>query len=213
MATYFVYSVEALPRTDLFESRDYNPATDYIGYNGIYLSPIPAKIWTQIPDRFKSLRHRDRQDKAGTAYHVFADEIVKANEHRLRDRGVVFLDHEPTPAEKATLEAQAEKLNLAFRMTCVQQYEEALKEAEANGRTAKCLTYTQECYKLLGMERPGSVEALRAQRQPGEASAERFAKAIEDVFQKLMERMSAAKEVANEPKTTAGGRPAPVSRT
>lgn len=209
MSTFYVYSIEPMPRVDLFSKRDYNPSTDYIAYNGIYLEAIPAKTWVKIPDRFRSLRHRDRTDKAGTPYHVFADEIVKANQERLRARGVVFTEAEPSADEKAKLEAEAEKLNLAYRLSCIQEYEEAIQRANATQTSPPlCLSYTRECYDILGMERPGSVEALRAQRQPGEASADRIANAIEKALSRLL---GAAKEgQASATPTPAAGKPAPV---
>lgn len=182
MGNYWVYSVEAMPRTDLFMSRDYNPNNDYIGYNSIYIEPVPAKTWVRIPDKLRSLRHRDRTDKQGTIYHVFDDEIVKANQERLRSRGVLFTDHEPTAAEKAELEARAAKLNMQFRIDAIQNYEESMREAEANGRTLKANTYVKECYELLQLPRPGSAEAIRAQRQPGEDVADRIVAALEKLL-------------------------------
>lgn len=178
MGTYYVYSVEPMPRVDLFATRDYNPTNDYIAYNSIYLEPVPARTWTRIPDKFRSLRHRDRTDKQGTTYHVFDDEIVKANQERLRPRGVLFTDHEPTAAERAELEERAAKLNMEFRIAAIQTYEEGLREAEANGRTLRANTYTRECYKLVGLPMPGSAEAIRAQRQPGEDVADRIVAAL-----------------------------------
>jgi len=197
MSDYFVYSHEELPRTDLFTSRDYNPGNDWIAYNGIHIGVVPAKTWTKVPDRLRSVRHVDRADKQGHPYHVFADEIAKANAERLKPRGVIFLDHAPTDAEKAELEALAETRNLQFRMDAVQVYEETLKVAESQGHTLKANTYVKECYKLLGMERPNSIEAARAQRQPGEAAAERIATALESVFTRLLAaQKSAPKEAA-----------------
>jgi hypothetical protein len=188
-SNFWVYSVEPMPRTDLFAKRDYNPTNDYIAFNSIYLDPIPAKTWVQIPDRFRSLRHHDRTDRQGHVYHVFADEIVKANQARLAPRGVVFTDHEPAADEKVTLEKEALEANMSFRLDQIQFYEESVKEAEANGRSLKANTYVKECYEVLGMERPGSVQALRAQRQPGEAVADRFAAAME----KLLAHLSSPK--------------------
>jgi len=210
VTTYYVYSHEPMPRTDLFAARDYNPANDYIGYNSLYIPPITAREWTALPDRMQSLRHQDRSDKQGHKYHVFADEIVKANEERLKPRGVIFLDHEPSANERTVLGAEAEKRNLAFRLACIQDYEMALREAEAQGRTLRPLTYVKECYQVLGMERPGSVEALRAQRQPGEVVADRFTKALEALVEKLV----TAKEVAaHAPKTQPAGGPTPTRAT
>lgn len=193
MGNFWIYSVEPMPRTDLFSSRDYNPTNDYVAYNGIYLEPVPAKQWTRIPDKFKSLRHRDRTDKQGTTYHVFDDEIVKANQERLRPRGVLFTDHEPTAVEKAELEDRAAKLNMQFRIDAIQQYEEAMREAEANGRTLKANTYVRECYELLQLPRPGSAEAIRAQRQPGEDVADRIVAALERLLSRKVEAPSAPK--------------------
>jgi len=189
VSTFYVYSIEPMPRVDLHLARDYNPHNDRIAYNGVYLPPIPAKTWTPVEDRIKSLRHHDRSDKAGHVYHVFADELVKANQERLRPRGVLFLDHEPTAAEKPQLEQEALAANLQFRLDSIQQYEESLKEAEANGRTLKANTYVKECYSLLNMEIPGSVAALRAVRQPGEEAAVRFASALEGAIERVMAKM------------------------
>jgi flagellar biosynthesis/type III secretory pathway protein FliH len=182
VANFWVYSVEPMPRVDLFATRDHNPANEYIGYNGIYIAPVEPKTWTRIPDKFRSLRHRDRTDKQGTTYHVFDDEIVKANQERLRPRGVLFTDHEPTAEERKELEERAAKLNMQFRLDTIQSYEEAMREAEANGRTVKAPTYVKECYELLGMPRPGSAEAIRAQRQPGEDVADRIVAALEKLL-------------------------------
>lgn len=188
MSNYWIYSVEPMPRVDLFDKRDYNPTNDYIGFNSIYLPPLAAKTWTPIESKFKSLRHHDRADRQGHVYHVFDDEIVKANKERLRPRGVFFLDHEPTAAEKSAIAKEALELNMQFRLDQIQFYEESLKEAEAQGRSLKANTYVRECYELLGMERPGSVAAIRAQRQPGEAVADRFTAAME----KLVAHLQAA---------------------
>ena len=61
---------------------------------------------------------------AGGGLHdaVFADEIVQANKERMKERGVIFTDHEPSHNEKLELEAEAEKRNLAFRLAAIQEY-------------------------------------------------------------------------------------------
>lgn len=196
MSTYYVYSIEPMPRVDLFSKRDYNPSNDYIGYNGIYIPPVEAKTWTKIEDRFRSLRHHDRTDRQGHVYHVFADEIVKANQARLEPRGVVFTDHEPTAAERATLEKQAQERNIEFRLAAIQHYEDQVREHETgNPARTKPTTYELECYEILGMERPYSVAAFKSQRQPGEAVAERFAAAMEKLVAHLSKPEKAPREV------------------
>lgn len=186
MSTYFVYSVEQMPRFDLAGKRGYTVDNDYIHYNGIHLPTIEAKTWTRIDDRFKSLRHHDRTDRQGHTYHVFADEIVKANSERLRSRGVLFIDHEPTAAEKTRLEREALELNTQFRLETIQHYEDQVREHETgNPARTKPTPYELECYEVLGMERPYSVAAFKSQRDPGGAAANRFAEALEKLVAHL----------------------------
>lgn len=183
---YWIYSVEPMPRVDLFSTRDYTPDNDWIGYNGVHIGPVPAKTWVNLPQRIKSLRHHDRTDRQGHPYNVFADEIVKANRARHAPRGVIFTDHEPTAAEKAILEKQALEANTQFRMETMQRYEDAVREHDTgNPSRTKPTSYELECYELLGIERPGSVAAFKSQRQPGEAVAERFAAAMEKLVAHL----------------------------
>jgi hypothetical protein len=184
-STYWVYSVEPMPRVDLFGARDYTPDNDWISFNGVHIGAVPAKTWMQLPSRIKSLRHHDRTDRQGHVYHVFADEIVKANQHRA-NRGVIFLDHEPTAKEKLTLEARALEANTQFRMEAMQRYEDSVREHDTgNPSRTKPTSYELECYELLGIERPGSVAAFKSQRQPGEAVAERFTAAMEKLIERL----------------------------
>lgn len=204
MSNYYVYSWEPMPRVDLFSKRDYNPANDYIAYNGVYLDPTPAKTWTRIPDRFKSLRHLDRTDRQGHIYHVFADEIVQANRERLHPRGVLFADHLPEGTEKAELEAEAERLNTAFRLASITEYEEALKEAEHNGKSLRAGTYVRECYQVCNMVMPNSAEAVLAQRQPGKAVADHLADALEKVFERMMAAKAGGSGARNQSHAGAG---------
>jgi hypothetical protein len=192
-SNYWVYTVEPMPRVDLFGARDYTPDNDWISFNGIHIGAIPAKTWVQIPSRFKSVRHHDRTDRQGHVYHVFADEIVKANQHRA-SRGVVFTDHEPSVEEKAALEKKAMEANTQFRMEQMQRYEDSVREHDTgNPSRTKPTTYELECYELLGIERPGSVAAFKSARQPGEAVAERFAAAMEKLIAHLGGGTGAAK--------------------
>jgi hypothetical protein len=203
MSNFYVYSVEPMPRVDLFAKRDYSPDNDYIHYNGIHLAPIDAKTWTRIDDRFKSLRHHDRTDRQGHTYHVFADEIVKANRERLGPRGVVFTDHEPSATEKLELEKLALERNLQFRLETIQHYEDQVREHETgNPARTKPTSYELECYEVLGMERPYSVAAFKSQRDPGGAAANRFAEALEKLVAHLGAGGHSAQKAAPKPTTT-----------
>jgi len=186
MSNFYVYSVEQMPRFDLAGKRGYTVDNDYIHFNGIHLPTLEAKTWTRIDDRFRSVRHHDRTDRQGHVYHVFADELVKANTERMRPRGVLFTDHEPSAEEKRRLEQEALELNTQFRLETIQHYEDQVREHETgNPARTKPTPYELECYEVLGMERPYSVAAFKSQRDPGGAAANRFAEALEKLVAHL----------------------------
>lgn len=207
MSEYWMYSVEPMPRLDLVATgkRDYTPDNDWIGFNGVHIGPVPAKTWVRIPDRLKSLRHHDRTDRQGHVYHVFADEIVKANQVRHAPRGVIFTDHEPSAEERTRLEKEAQAANVQFRMEAMQHYEDQVREHDTgNPARTKPTTYELECYELMGVERPGSVQAFKSQRQPGDAVAERILAALEKLLAGRDGGTSAAKaHTASKPAASA----------
>ena len=108
------------------------------------------------------------------------DDLFDRLRKRFENRGLVFLDHEPTIVEKVELEKDAYQKNLAFRMTIVEGYENAVREKEVTGKGRTTPTpYEDECYSVLGLTKPYSVEAMRAQRHPGEAVGEQIVAALQ----------------------------------
>lgn len=186
---HYIYSSETLPNPAMFGKAGYTP--EWFIWNGIQLPILNKGEWLKLPDNFYNLIHKDWRDKNGTRQHVAMEEIAKALNARWGRRGVICMDHEPTAAEKLVLEAQSAETNLAFRMTIVEGYENAVREREVTGKGRTTPTpYEDECYTLLGLTKPYSVEAMRAQRHPGEAVGEQIVAALS----RLMDRKKAEEE-------------------
>lgn len=175
--SWFLYSAEGLPSKTLQGKPRYTPEIPMWG--GISLN-LPEKEWTKFPENFYTTRHKDWRDRQGTRDHVAGEDLFKALKGRFSGRGIIFLDHEPTDEERALLEKEAHDTNLAYRMTCIEQYEAAVREKEVTGHGRTTPTpYEDECYSILGLTKPYSVEAMRAQRHPGEAVGEQIVAALE----------------------------------
>jgi hypothetical protein len=189
---HYVYSVEPLPAEHLIGKPGYTP--ECLKWAGIELT-IPAGEWVKLPDYYPMLRHHGWTDKSGTRERVYTTDIVEALRNKAAQRGIIFIDHEPSAAEKVELEKASAELNLKHRAECVRFYEEQVREKEVTGfgRT-KPTPYEDECYTLLGLTKPYSPEALRAQRHPGEDAADRIATAITNA-------LSAAKADSTPPAT------------
>lgn len=175
--SYWLYSVESFPNAELQGKSGYSP--EYLMHAGIQLT-LQAKTWTKLPDRFSSVRHKDWANRAGERYIVTVEDIIKPLEARFASRGVIFLDHEPSAAEKAKYEKEAHEVNLAHRMAAVEWYENQRHEKEVTGQgRTRPTPYEDQCYQILGLTKPYSVEAMRAQRHPGEAVGEQIVAALE----------------------------------
>jgi hypothetical protein len=177
--SYYIYSTEALPNTAMMGKPGYTPDNEFIRWMGLTLPPIPARKWTKLPDALHTIRRQDWRDRHGTAVEVQVQKfsgIINAN---FAKRGVVFLDHEPSTAEKAKLEEVSEELNIEWRRECIQNYENQVrdKEVTGTGRT-KPTPYEDECYDILKMEKPYSVKHFQAMRNPGNEAAQKIADAI-----------------------------------
>lgn len=176
---HYIYSSETLPNPEMFGKAGYTP--EWFIWNGIQLPVLNKGEWTKLPDNFYNVIHKDWRDKGGSRVHVAMEDIaLQINKGRYGLRGVVCLDHEPTSAEKRQLEEESERKNMAFRMTIVEGYENAVREKEVTGKGRTTPTpYEDECYTILGLTKPYSVEAMRAQRHPGEAVGEQIVAAFE----------------------------------
>ena len=188
--SHWVYSSEALPNTKMMGKAGYTP--EYIMWNGIQLPQIPEKEWTAMPDSFPGLRHWDWRDKQGHRETVRIEDF-KGIMKRFEERGVIFLDHEPTKAEMNKLEAASQELNLKFRARCIEFFEAERDNAKARQGRYDPTPYIDECYDLLGFPKPYSVDTLKSQRMPGHEAAERIATAIADALKANREPVAATK--------------------
>lgn len=201
----WIYSTEALPNPAMMGKPGYTPDQEFIRWGGATLPPIPAKKWTRLPDSFSMLIHRDWRDKSGYEYEIpvqkFKPVVISG---RFAERGVIWLDDPlPKDATLRELEAISERLNLKWRMSCIQNYEDQVREKEVTGHgRTKPTPYEDECFDVLKMKKPYSVDALQAQRDPGAAAAQMIADAISKALSREREGAKVAHE--EEKKVPAG---------
>lgn len=177
--SYWIYSTEALPNVEMMGKPGYTPDSEYIRFGGITLPPIPKKKWTLLPDSFTTIKRADWRDRHGMEVEIPIKKFKGVIDARFLERGVIFLDHEPSDAEKTELKMASEQLNLSWRRKCIQFYENQVAEKQTTGKGRTTPTpYEDECYELLGMKKPYSVDALQAQRDPGKEAADKIAQAI-----------------------------------
>ena len=175
---YWIYSSEALPNPEMMGKRGYTPDSEYIRWNGVTLPLIPKKKWLELPDSFTTTRKSDWRSRPEEV-EIHVRKFKPVIQGRFAERGVIFLDHQPTDYEKTELEGVSQQLNLAWRRTCIQWYEDQVREKEVTGHGRTVPTpYEDECYDMLGMEKPYSVKAMQAQRNPGQEAALQIAEAI-----------------------------------
>jgi hypothetical protein len=193
---YWLYSAESFPNQDMMGKAGYTP--EYLMHSGIQLGPIEKEKWTQLPSNWTNVKHRDWMDKRGTPERVLAEDLVKAIVARNGARGLAILDHEPSADEKAKVARQCADANMAFRMKAVEWYEGQVREKEVTGHGRTNPTpYEDECYTILGLTKPYSVEAMRAQRHPGEAVGEQIVAALERLDARRQKEASGAETNPN----------------
>jgi hypothetical protein len=203
---FYIYSSESLPNPALMGKPGYTPDGEYIQHGGFRIGLLPAGEWMVLPTRVPNIRHRDWLDRAGTKEMIYLEDIAPAIRTKTEMRGVILIDHEPAPEEKKALEKKSKDLNLAWRMKCVEWYENQVREKEVTGHGRTTPTpYEDECYTILGLTKPYSVEAMRAQRHPGEAVGEQIVAALDRLDQRREKEREAKNEKASHTK-----QPAPV---
>lgn len=203
--SYFLYSPEPLPNPAMIGKPGYTPDSEYVGHAGWRIT-VEANKWIELPRTFRRFYHADWTDKRGRAEVVYMEDIAPAVQNKFGVRGLIVIDHEPTAEEKKKLEAQSADTNLAWRMRAVEEYEERLKQKAVGEKVQTRVTpYEDQCYEILGLTKPYSVEAMRAQRHPGEAVGEQIVAALD----RLMKRKDEEAHKV-EPKTTASKQPAPA---
>lgn len=206
---YWIYSHEALPNPEMMGKPRYTPDGSYIRYGGVTLPVIPKQAWMELPEALNTLRRTDWRDRQGNQVEVPIRRFKPIVDNQFAERGVVMLDHEPSKEEKAKLEHLCAQENMKFRKRSVEFFENQRDMAKARGGTYDPTPYIDECYDILGMNKPYSVEALEALRDPGKKAAERFADAIVDALKK--DREDTAIRVAEE-LTRPSPKPEPARR-
>lgn len=191
---YFIYSSETLPNPALMGKPGYTPDAERISHAGFSIGQLDAGKWISLPNYISTLHHRDWLDKKGTTGRVYMDDVAPAIRTKFGHRGVMVLDHEPTSEERKELERKSQELNLAWRMTVVEWYENQVREKEVTGKGRTAPTpYEDECYNILKLTKPYSVEAMRAQRHPGESVAENMVAALERLIARREQEKAADK--------------------
>ncbi len=180
--SWYVYSPEDLPNPAMMGRPFYTP--EYIALNGFQFPPLKKGEWTQLPNTYSTLRHRDWVDKQGAKDTVFIDEdfIQRLRDQGWEARGFIFMDHKPSQVEAHQAQVESKRLNDVFRQRRIDDFEHEAKAREMRGAYVQPLPYVEECYEILGIAKPYSVEALKAQRQPGEEAAIKIARAIKDAL-------------------------------
>jgi hypothetical protein len=196
--SWFIYSSEALPNPAFMGKPGYTPDSEYIKFGGIALPLVPKKEWMKLPDSFESYRRADyKSPKVEFEIPIKRFKaIVDHPDSRFAERGVILLDHEPSDAEKKKLEELSAELNLKYRKTHIEFYESQKQMATARQGSYAVTPYVDECYELLAMKKPYSVEALQALRDPGQDAAVKIATAISDALKQ--DRKDAAMQLAEE---------------
>jgi hypothetical protein len=177
---WFIFSTEALPNPQFMGLPGYTPDSEYIKFGGVTLPCLPKGQWLKLPDSFSTLRSynwKQKPEEVDIPIRKFKG-VIENPERGFAERGVILLDHEPTEVEKQRLERLSAELNQKFRKKHVEFYENQRQIALARQGTYPATPYVDECYEILRLEKPYSVEALQAQRSPGEKAAQQIADAI-----------------------------------
>jgi hypothetical protein len=176
---HFIYSSEALPNEKMIGKPGYTPDNECIKWAGLTLPVIQAGKWQEMPETLHTLRRGDWRDRQGQPVEVHIRRFKGIIDANFAKRGVVFIDHEPSATEKEKLEAVSKDLNLQWRRSVIQEYEDQVREKEVTGHgRTKPTPYEDECYEVLNMKKPYSVDALQSQRDPGQKAAQQIADAI-----------------------------------
>lgn len=186
---WYIYSSEELPNTQMMGKPRYSPDGDYIRWNSITLRVydenrnetciIPKQKWVEVVDVQTTKRRADWRSPA-VEVEISASRFKPIVDSLFADKGVVMLNHQPTDTEKKHLEGVSASNNQSFRRRAVEFFENQRQIAIARQGTYDPTPYIDECYEILGMRKPYSMEALRAQRDPGREAAQDIAQALRD---------------------------------
>lgn len=194
---WYIYSSEALPNPELMGKPGYAPDGEYIRCAGMTLPPLPKAQWLKLQETFRTRTHSSWVDRAGSDIEIPISRFKGVVDGQFSKRGVILLDHEPTAAEKKSLEAVSQELNMEWRKEVIDGYEQQVRDRETTGHgRTRPTPYEDECYELLGIPKPYSVDAFKAQRMPGAEAADRIAAAIASAMERVVGQQQQAPPVA-----------------
>ena len=184
---WFIYSTEALPNSKMLGKPGYTPDSSYIKTMGVALPFLPAQTWVELPEGFES-NYRPDWKSAKREIEISIKKFKPVVDKDFAQIGVVMLDHKPSDVEKAELEAKSFDLNCQHRKRAIEFYEENVAIARDRQGRYPTSPYVDECYDVLSMRKPYSMEALKAQRDPGASAAKQIADAITGAMAKDREQ-------------------------
>ena len=192
---WYIYSSEALPNPSMLGKPGYTPDGSYIKTAGVALPFLPKDEWMELPESFTTRRRQDWRDKQGTEVEIPIKRFKPVVDANFASIGVVMLDHKPSEIEKQDLEKVSKELNYMHRKKAVEFYEDNRTIALARQGQYSTSPYVDECYELLGIVKPYSVDAMKAQRNPGAHAANQIAEAIAGAMDR--DRKQTAEQLAD----------------
>lgn len=178
--SYWIWSSEALPNPKFLGKPRYTPDGSYIRWGGLALPYVPEKKWMKLPDSLSTIRRKDWKDRQGEEVEIPMRRFMPVVTSQFAEVGVIMLDHEPDEKEKAALEPVSRDLNLKWRKKQIEFFENQRDMAKARQGVYDPSPYVDECYEVLKMDKPYTVDALQALRDPGASAADRIATAISE---------------------------------
>jgi hypothetical protein len=95
--SHWLYSVESFPHPELLGKAGYTP--EYLQHSGIQIT-VEGKKWTELPNNWTNVMHRDWMDRKGTRERILIEDVVKAIVASKPGRGLTIIDHEPTASRE-----------------------------------------------------------------------------------------------------------------
>ncbi len=178
--SYTIFSSEALPNPEMLGKPRYTPDGSYIRWGGVALPFIPKGQWMKLPDSLSTISRQDWKDRQGREVEIPMRRFKPVVDSQFAELGVIMLDHEPDEKEKLALEKVSNELNLKWRKKQIEFFENQRDVAKARQGVYDPSPYIDECYEVLKLDKPYTVDALQALRDPGSRAAESIAAAISD---------------------------------
>ena len=162
--SWAVYSVEDFPKWD----EENGCMADYKQALGVQVV-LKAGEWKRLEDFYKHVRFESWVDAAGDGREsiVTGKEVALRLAGDFRTFGIVAADADRiTDKEREQIEARAKEDNLKMRRRFVDRFEQQFR-TKMQGGPGRWLpnAYEAECYKMLGLKPPDTVQKAPEERQ------------------------------------------------